>query len=312
MKLMDKDSQIESLDMDAGASAIADASVLNSTLDRRNFFRKAGMFGFGTAVSALALKGTPARAQNNVYQTEDTVDELITAFLIAEDLAATFYYNGLIGAVIQDPNLAGPGGTATKVSPGGQADNVNYLQAALGQEVEHGNLFRNLLTGATAGAANDPYTTFYFPAGTFDTLTPFLTILNTLENAFIGAYIVLVQELCYKAAAAAAGTLTGVDTKYSAKDYQYFALVAGAILGVESEHRVLGRDIGGMNPADNYNYERTDGLKSIFNGPNSAVVALRPFLAPSDSFSEAHALAPVLANYRFIIEGVTVGGPLPK
>ena len=312
MKLMDKDSRIESLDLDAGASAVADASLANSTLDRRNFFRKAGMFGLGAAVSGLALKGTPAKAQNNPYQIQDTIEELFTAFLIAEDLAATFYYNGLIGGVIQDPNLAGPGGTATNVSVGGQADNVNYLQAALIQEIEHSNLFRALLTGSATGAASDPYTTFYFPAGTFATLTPFLSILNALENAFIGAYMNLVQEASYKAAAAAAGTLTGADAKYSAKEYQYFALVAGSILGVEAEHRVLGRDIGGMDPADNYNFERTDGLTSIFNGPNSAVVALMPFLAPSANFSEAHTLAPALANYRIVTQGVTVGGPLPK
>ena len=312
MKLMDKDSQIESLDLDAGASAVADVSVSNSALDRRNFFRKAGMFGFGAAVSALALKGTPAMAQNNIYQTEDTFAELVTAFLIAEDLATTFYYNGLIGGVIQDPNLAGPGGSATDITSGGNAGNVNYLQAALFQEIEHANLFRGLLTGSSAEAATDPYTTFYFPAGTFATLTPFLTILNALENAFIGAYINLVQELSYKALAAAAGTLTGGDTKYSAKEYQYFALVAGAILGVESEHRVLGRVIGNNNPANNYNFERTDGLTSIYNGPNSAVVALTPFLSASASFSEAHTLAPALANYRIVTQGVTVGGSLPQ
>lgn len=312
MKLMDKDSHIESLDLDAGASAVADTSLANSALNRRNFFRKAGMFGLGTAVSALALKGTPASAQDNPFQIQDTITELFTAFLIAEDLAATFYYNGLIGGVIQDPNLAGPGGTATNVTSGGNAGNVNYLQAALIQEIEHCNLFRGLLTGSPTGAASDPYTTFYFPAGTFATLAPFLSILNALEDAFIGAYVNLVQEASYKALAAAAGTLTGADAKYSAKEYQYFALVAGAILGVESEHRVLGRVIGNMNPANNYNFERTDGLTSIFNGPNSAVVALMPFLAPSDSFSEAHTLAPALANYRIVTQGVTVGGPLPQ
>jgi len=311
MKLMDKDSQIENLDIVADANLNQDA-MPRSILDRRKFFRKAGMFGFGAAVSALALKGTPAKAQANTYQTQDTFAELITAFLIAEDLATTFYYNGLIGGVIQDPNLAGPGGSATKITASGNVGNVNYLQAALIQEIEHANLFRDLLTGSSAGATKDPYTTFYFPAGTFATLSGFLPILNALENAFIGAYINLVQELTAKASAAAAGTLTGGDAAYTAKQYQYFALVAGAILGVESEHRVLGRVIGNENPANNYNFERTDGLTSIYNGPNSAVVALTPFLAESSNFSEAHTLAPAVSNYLIVTPGISVGGPLPQ
>ncbi len=33
--------------------------------------------------------------------------------MIAEDLATTFYYNGLVGPVITDAALAGPDGSAT-------------------------------------------------------------------------------------------------------------------------------------------------------------------------------------------------------
>jgi hypothetical protein len=40
----------------------------------------------------------------------DTPVEMFTAALIAEDLATTFYDDGLIGAAIQDPNLAGQRG----------------------------------------------------------------------------------------------------------------------------------------------------------------------------------------------------------
>ena len=66
------------------------------------------------------------------------------------------------------------------------------------------------------------------------------------------------------------------------------------------------------NPANNYNFERTDGLTSIYNGPDSAVVALTPFLSSSASFSEAHTLVPATANYRIVTKGVTVGGSLPQ
>jgi hypothetical protein len=62
-----------------------------------------------------------------------------------------------------------------------------------------------------------------------------------------------------------------------------FAKVAASILGIESEHRALGRSIGGSDfastiPANNLNYESTDGLTSVYNGANSAVAALTPFV----------------------------------
>lgn len=301
MKTMEVDSQIAS-----GLAAVADIR-----LDRRKLFRQAGMFGLGAAVSALAFKGTPAKAQANTYQVSDTVAEMFTAFLIAEDLATTFYYNGLTGAVIQDPNLAGPGGTATRVTSKGNAGNVNYLQAALVQEVDHANYFRKLLTGSGSGGASDPYQSFYFPAGTFDTLAGFLPILNALENAFIGAYLTLIEELAYKASAAQTGMLTGGDTKYSAKEYTSFAAVAASILGIESEHRVLGRVIGNENPANNLIYEQTDGLTSIYNGPNSAVVALTPFLGPSASFTVQTSLATAQANFQKIVLSIGTSGAAP-
>jgi hypothetical protein len=297
---------MKTMDIDTKIATVADIRLDGPRLDRRKLFRQAGMFGFGAAVAGLALKGTPAKAQANTYQVSDTVAELFTAFLIAEDLATTFYYNGLIGGVIQDPNLAGPGGTATHVTPMGNAGNVNYLQAALVQEIDHANYFRT-----SKGAASDPYQSFYFPAGTFSTLAGFLPILNALENAFIGAYLTLIQELAYKASAAQTGMLSGGDAKYSAKEYTSFAAVASSILGVESEHRVLGRVIGNENPANNLICEQTDGLTSIYNGPSSAVVALTPFLGASASFSLQTSLATALANYQSVVLSIGTSGGAP-
>jgi hypothetical protein len=268
-----------------------------SVLARRNFFRHAGMLGLGAAATGMMIGSRSAHASASTEyaeQTKDTLPEILTAFLIAEDLATTFYYNGLVGAVIQDPNLAGPGGTATEVSSSGNLGNVQYLQAALTEEIDHANLFRFGLTGSSSGAGKDPYQTFYFPAGTFDNLKSFLAILDALENAFIGAYLTVIQEVSIKAAKAASGHYDwDADRKYSATDFELFAKIAGSILGIESEHRVLGRVIGNNNPANNLAYEQTDGLESIYNGPKSAVVALTPFLTPSTGpgFSLATALA---------------------
>ena len=278
------------------------ANIAQTRLDRRNFFRKAGYFGLGAAVSGIALSGKPAQAQESA-QSMDTTAEILTAFLIAEDLATTFYYNGLVGGVIQDPNLSGPGGTARIVTSAGNFGNVDYLRAALTEEFIHANFLRIALTGSQNNRTADPYQTFYFPDGTFATLANFLGILNALENAFIGAYLTAVQEFSNKAASAAKGTLTGPDAKYSSAHYSLLAKQFASILGIESEHRVLGRVIGNENPANNLVYEGVDGLTSIYNGTSSAVVALTPFL--TESTGPAYSLATAISAVPMLSVEVT-------
>jgi hypothetical protein len=212
----------------------------------------------------------------------DTPQQIFTAALIAEDLATTFYYNGLIGPVIQDPALAGHNGTATDPSPNPRMSNpgnINYLQAALSEEIDHATLLRSLIDGSSP--ATDPYQTFYFPAGSFATLTAFTGLLDALENAFIGAYLAAIGELAAMAADTKAGITSYTDatgTAYTSIQLEYFARVAASILGVESEHRVLGRVISNSNPANNLCYEQMDGITTVYNGTTSAVAALTPFL----------------------------------
>lgn len=265
--------------------------IAHERLARRKFLTRAGLFGLGAAAS-LTVGGvrigradeseSSGESAQEAAQAKDTVKEIFTAALIAEDLASTFYYNGLVGPVIQDPNLAGPGGTATDVSSSGNAGNVNYLQAALTEELHHAALFRSLL-GMTEGR-QDPVQTFYFPAGTFDTLSAFTGMLNALENAFIGAYLNAIQEFAAKSANKQAGDgawLEPADAAYSTEELDYFAKVAASIMGIEAEHRVLGRVISNSNPANNIAYEGTDGINAVYNGPKSAVAALTPFLTSS-------------------------------
>ena len=87
----------------------------------------------------------------------------------------------------------------------------------------------------------------------------------------------------------------------------YFAKVAGTILGVESEHRVLGRVISNTNPANNLAYEQTDGLTAVYNGPNSAVAALTPFLTASTG--PGYSLATALAKQGTVSLPVTGNPP---
>ncbi len=286
-------------------------------LGRRTFLSQAGLAGLGAAAATLALSGTQralaesesaAERMEEAEQAKDTVKEIFTAALIAEDLATTFYYNALIGPVIQDPNLAGPGGTATDVTSSGNLGNVNYVQAALSEEIAHANLFRSLLR--ISGASEDPVQTFYFPAGSFTTLSAFTGLLNALENAFIGAYLNAIQEFAVKSATARNSNGYWCDrdgSRYTAEQLDYFAKVAASIMGIESEHRVLGRVISNTNPANNLAYEQNDGLNAVYNGPNSAVAALTPFL--TSSTGPGYMLAAALENQSKVSLPVTGGPP---
>lgn len=284
---------------------------MESRNDRRAFVKKLGALGLGSmgaAALAARAKGAVAEVDNS---SGDTAVQIFTAALIAEDLATTFYYNALTGTVITDPNLAGTGGTATMTAPNGNNGNVQYLQAALAEEIAHANLMRTLIGGTSA--PGDPVQTFYLPANAFQTLSSFLTVLNLLESAFIGAYLNATLEFAQMAADTKGrkGTAqTGANgVPYTSADLEYFAQVAASIMGVEAEHRVLGRVIGNNNPANQLNYEQTDGLTSVYNGTGSAVAALTPFLSPGTGLSP-YALSAALAGAAAIVVP-TMGGLPP-
>ena len=264
-------------------------------VNRRSFLKNAG--GATAALAAMAAAPQLLHAQTPTYTASlDTPAEIFTAALIAEDLAITFYYNGLRGRVIQDANLAGPGGSAHIITPSGSESNVAYLRAALSEEVAHAKLFRSLLYGSSAPSTKDPVQTFYFPTGTFDTLTPFINMLQTLEQAFIAAYMCAIREFSALAAAGKPATVNGVT--YQVGDFIYFAYVSASILGIESEHRALGRAISPtLIPANDYNYEAANNIVSVYNGPRSAAGALMPFLSAGSgkvaySYQAAYSGAP--------------------
>ncbi len=290
------------------------AAAGKSSLPRRSFVTRAGLFGLSAAAAAF-LPGTPARADLPFDQNDnlsgDTAQEIFTAALIAEDLATTFYYNGLVGPVIMDPNLAGPGGTATNVTAAGNFGNVDYFRAALTEEIAHANLLRSLIGKTTY--KTDPVQTFYLPTGTFDTLAAFTGLLNALENAFIGAYLNATIEFA-QMAVDTRGFLSvqrdSTGTPYTTRDLEYFAQVAASIMGVEAEHRVLGRVVSNTNPANNLNYEQTDGLTSVYNGKASAVVALTPFLAPGPGL-EPYSLQTALEKAGTVSDIATGAPPTP-
>ena len=283
-------------------------NAVKTQLGRRVFLGKAGALSLGIATASLGLGSAPAYAATTTGPSQDSVTQILTAILIAEDLATTFYYNVLVGPVIQDHALAGPGGTALHPASGGIRGNVQYMRSAFFQEWSHANLVRTVLGGSNA--SQDPVQTFYFPSGTFDTLYNFATTLATLENAFIGAYLNAIQEFATKAAFGGAQEGKYIDTDgstYSSEQLVYFAKVAASILGVESEHRILGRVISDMEPGDNVLYEQLSGIHAVYNGPASAVAALKPFLTPSTG--SAYSLATAVAGQEAL--GRPVSGDLP-
>jgi hypothetical protein len=78
-------------------------------------------------------------------------------------------------------------------------------------------------------------------------------------------------------------------------------------MGVESEHRVLGRVISNSNPANNLNYESTDGLNAVYNGAKSAVAALTPFL--TSSTGPGYSFETVLMNQSSVSLPIAGGPP---
>jgi hypothetical protein len=303
-------------------------SGLSEGLGRRHFLQKtglaaAGITGLGLVAGVHASAGTLLGGEERWGgdpddENSDTTQQIFTAALIAEDLATTMYYNSLVGGVMEDPNLAGPGGSLS--NPASLAK-VGYLQGALSAEIAHANLLRELTGGTTA--AKDPVQTFYFPTGTFDNLNHFLPILIALEDAFIGAYLTAVHEFSLMAAQIEPYERVQKDPNgkpYKHSELAYFAQVASAIQGVESEHRTLARAIPGITPgntvfaginlfpADNLTYEQTDGLTAVYNGTASAVAALTPFLTPG-SGKTAFSFGTALAGSGKVFEPTSGGLP---
>jgi hypothetical protein len=296
--------------------------MIQSVVNRRKFLAGTAAAGLGAAAVALTGCSGGMTAAAQTPATADTATQIFTAALIAEDLAITTYYNILVGGAIQDMNLAGSGGSATNVSASGSVINVAYLQAALSEEIAHAQLLRTLLNLNTNGSgdvgAGVP-ASFYFPAGTFSTLANCLPTLLALETAFIGAYMTAVEEFASMAAGYNSFSATQANPaggNYTQAQLINFAKVSAAILGVEAEHRALVRGIPSVTlgspayagvtvlPANNVNYESTDGLTGLIVNAGSgatAAAALTPFLAAGSTNNTAFSLSAALSGSASVL-----------
>lgn len=232
---------------------------------RRTFLVRAGLAGGGVAALLAGARFNTAFADSPSGYTDTTVD-ILRAALTAEQLATTFYYQG----------IAGP--TAPNLGPVHNANNLNYFQAALWQEYQHASIFASLGVSSLAGSAPQ----FYFPTGAFANAANFLAVLDALETAFIGAYLAAIREWANPASAAAMSVPSGFTAWQLAE-------VAGQFLGTEAEHRALGRVTSGMNPPNNLILEQAP-FTFVGSGTNTngtAVGALLPFVAGGSGFSTA-------------------------
>jgi hypothetical protein len=197
-------------------------SDLARTGSRRTFMKgafAAAAVGGAAAAGFPSLFGTASAAEGTGA---DTNAAILKAARTAEELATTFYYQG----------VAGP--TAANLGKVHDANNLNYFQAALWQEYQHVRILTNPL-GATSYASG----TFYLPTAWFDNSANFLAALDVLETAFIGAYLAAIRE-------------------FAENGFPFYSEVAGDFLGTETEHRVLGRITSGSNPPNNWILEKAE------------------------------------------------------
>ena len=234
---------------------------VQSGISRRSFFKHVTAVGAAAAAgaivapsaSALMLHGQSAEdtPQANTLTAGDR--SILIAAEIAEALAVTTYSH-----IIQ-------------LSPFFKRipdDDQGYIEAALQEEMSHYALEQSVTN------ENTPFDEFFYPKHMFRDTQTTLNTLVTLEDAFIGAYLVGVRNFSSTA----------------------LRLTAARIMGIESDHRTLARVIGpdvaardggpitfvtgaqgvkeSVAPPNNNGYERTLCWTDI----SQAVQALTPFV----------------------------------
>lgn len=177
----------------------------------------AGLAIAGTAGVLLSSKsGNAAHASGLKKDHEDTIVQILSIAATAEQLAVTFYAQGIAHA--KELQITGA--------------NYDYLVAAIIEEQIH----RDFLVAHGGKPLTDK---FSFPKGedTFDNQLTFVNTLQQLEEGFIAAYLAAVKE-------------------FSQYGQHRLAQIAAQIMGVEAEHRGLGRSISPDFPfADNFAFE---------------------------------------------------------
>jgi len=213
---------------------------MSTNITRRDFLKRAGIMGAAVTLGGVA---EPILGGTPAFAaTGESTQQIINYALTAEQLATTFYYTALQNAdsLTQTNNQA----------------NQPYVRAALDEEAQHAILLQK--AGAVSLAGEKPK--FYFPVGTFGTDTSFVGVLEALETAFIEAYLAGIYQ-------------------FASDGRNDLAVLAGQIMGIEAEHRVLGRVILNKSVPNNLILEQAPPSGSTVAKVGSALV---PFLSKGD------------------------------
>ena len=230
------------------------SDFFKSVSSRRTFMSRLLAAGGGAAVGA----GLLGRVQSVLASTDSDVVNFGNAAVGAERIGIAFYSNAL-----GTPTEFGVPADQAKGTLLNSAHRV-YFNAARNQETSH----LGTLTGPPL-SLSFPFGVFSFPPGTFDNASNMLAFGEQLEDIFIGAYLGAVKV--------AAGDFNGLGT--------FVAEAAAQIMGIECEHRVLIRDIAGLNPPNDRFYEgdlgsptsalgNTGTPSTVYGSGHDAVAAL--------------------------------------
>ncbi|MDX2066482.1 MAG: ferritin-like domain-containing protein [Fimbriimonadaceae bacterium] len=216
------------------------------TIDRRGLIKGAGAASLSLMLGGLLTSKAAANGPTDA--------DILGAAKIAEALATTMY----TGIINESPWFA-------TLDP----DDQDYFRAARDHEKYHYDLLKSVTGNTDAGLS------YYFPNNMFTNVRRTFSILVTLEDIFIAAYLLGVRA-------------------FSSNDLK---VISAQIMGIESDHRTLGRLVaaelgettivgfGGTEPLNvpnNNIYERTYAINSLdravrqllrFIDPNAAAAA---------------------------------------
>lgn len=160
----------------------------------------------------------------------DDIQTIINVAATAEAFAVTHYYRALQKT------------TKAQFS----AANVAYLKAGLESEQAHFDFL-------VANGAKPVTTSFYFPAGTFDTAKTFGTVTAIAETVFVAAYV-------------------AATYRFAQLNQPGLAAVAAQVAVVEGQHLALVKEIAGAFPND------VALAAPVFENVSDAVGVVKPLL----------------------------------